>query len=175
MIASDASELLLVKIIDYGVAKVIASQTDTMDQTQAGFIGTPAFASPEQFAETGKAQIDTRSDVYALGVTLWYLLTGQPPFRGETLEQIRSSREELPIDQLKAAHVPVKVVALLKSILAVDPAKRPQTARKLLEAVHHCREKFEPSARLRRKRWILAAAGAALLFVALVAATLLYR
>jgi tRNA A-37 threonylcarbamoyl transferase component Bud32 len=67
MIASDASELLLVKIIDYGVAKVVASQTDAMDQTQAGFIGTPAFASPEQFAETGKPRIDTRSDIYSLG------------------------------------------------------------------------------------------------------------
>jgi serine/threonine protein kinase len=175
MIASDASELLLVKIIDYGVAKVVVSQTDTMDQTQAGFIGTPAFASPEQFAETGKPRIDTRSDIYSLGVTLWYLLTGHGPFRGETLEQIRSTREELPLEQLKAVHVPVKVIALLKSILAVDPAKRPQTARELLAVVHHCREKFEPRARVRRKRLILAAAGSALLFAALVVAMFLHQ
>jgi serine/threonine protein kinase len=175
MIASDASELLLVKIIDYGVAKVIASQTDAMDQTQAGFIGTPAFASPEQFAETEKPQIDTRSDIYSLGVTLWYLLTGQAPFRGETLEQIRSSREELPLEQLKAAHVPATVIALLKSILAVDPAKRPQTARELLAAVHRCGERFEPRARLRRKRFFLAAAGSALLFIALIIATRLHQ
>src|SRR5215468_8545221 len=88
MIASDASELLLVKIIDYGVAKVAALPTDGMDQTQAGFIGTPAFASPEQFAENGTPQIDTRSDIYSLGVTLWYLLTGKTPFRGGTLKEI---------------------------------------------------------------------------------------
>src|SRR5262249_38060813 len=44
MIESDPSGQLLVKIIDYGVAKVVASETDTVDQTQAGFIGTPAFA-----------------------------------------------------------------------------------------------------------------------------------
>ena len=175
MIASDASELLLVKIIDYGVAKVVASETDTMDQTQAGFIGTPAFASPEQFAETGKPPIDTRSDIYSLGVTLWYLLTGQTPFRGETLEQIRSSREELPLDQLKTVHVPVAVIALLKSILAVDPAKRPQTPRELLAAVHRCREKFEPRARLRRKRLILAAAGSALLLTALFVVMVLHQ
>ena len=173
MIASDASELLLVKIIDYGVAKVLASQTDTMDETQAGFIGTPAFASPEQFAETGKPGIDTRSDIYSLGVTLWYLLTGETPFRGETLEEIRSSREELPLEQLKTVHVPVKVIALLKSILAVDPVKRPQTSRELLAAVHRCHEKFEPRARLRRKRLILSAAGSALLFTALAVAVLL--
>jgi serine/threonine protein kinase/Flp pilus assembly protein TadD len=175
MIASDASELPLVKIIDYGVAKVVASQTDTIDQTQAGFIGTPAFASPEQFAEPGKTRIDTRSDIYSLGVTLWYLLTRQMPFGGETLEQIRSGREELPLEQLKAVHVPAKVIALLKSMLAVDPAKRPQTARELLAAVHRCHEKFEPRARLRRKHLILAAAGSALFLTALIIATLLYE
>ncbi|MGC2352489.1 MAG: serine/threonine-protein kinase, partial [Candidatus Udaeobacter sp.] len=76
MIESHASDQLLVKIIDYGVAKVIAAQDPTL-RTQAGFIGTPAFASPEQFDEVGQQQIDTRSDVYALGVTFWYLLTGR--------------------------------------------------------------------------------------------------
>src|SRR5215831_5649371 len=175
MMEMDPSDQVLVKIIDYGVAKVVASETDTVDQTQGGFIGTPAFASPEQFVETGKARIDARSDIYSLGVTLWYLLTRQTPFWGETLEQIRSSREELPVEQLKAVHVPAKVIALLKSILAVDPAKRPQTARELLAAVHRCHEKFEPRARLRRKRLIVAAAGLALLFTAFIIATRLYQ
>src|SRR6478736_5026862 len=63
MIESHAGDQLLIKIIDYGVAKVIAAQNPTF-RTQAGFIGTPAFASPEQFDETGQQQIDTRSDVY---------------------------------------------------------------------------------------------------------------
>src|SRR5262249_15726012 len=59
MIESDPSDQLLVKIIDYGVARVVVPETDAMDQTQAGFIGTPAFASPEQFDNGHK--IDTRS------------------------------------------------------------------------------------------------------------------
>ena len=54
MIESHASDQLLVKIIDYGVAKVIAEENPTF-RTQAGFIGTPAFASPEQFDEVGPA------------------------------------------------------------------------------------------------------------------------
>src|SRR5262249_56276075 len=54
MIESDPSDQLLVKIIDYGVAKVLVPETDMMDQTQAGFIGTPAFATPEQFANDNK-------------------------------------------------------------------------------------------------------------------------
>ena len=70
MIESDASGALLVKIIDYGVAKVLAAQTDPIEQTQIGFIGTPAFASPEQFGEPGNAAVDARSDIYSLGVTL---------------------------------------------------------------------------------------------------------
>ena len=65
MIESHASDQLLVKIIDYGVAKVIAAQADATYRTQAGFIGTPAFASPEQFDEAGQQQIDTRSDIYS--------------------------------------------------------------------------------------------------------------
>src|SRR5215831_2361732 len=85
MIESDPSDQLLVKIIDYGVAKVVVPETDTMDQTQAGFIGTPAFASPEQFGNGYK--IDTRSDIYSLGATLWYLLTGRVPFLSGSMEE----------------------------------------------------------------------------------------
>ena len=146
MIESHASDQLLVKIIDYGVAKVIATQDATF-RTQAGFIGTPAFASPEQFDETGQQQIDTRSDVYAFGVTFWYLLTGCTPFAGRSIEQIRANQaKQLPLKQLKSAHVPLECVTLLKSVLALDPAKRPQTARELLTKIHRCYLRFEPAA-----------------------------
>jgi serine/threonine protein kinase len=70
MLESDASETLVLKVIDYGVAKVMGPQAEPgAEQTQAGFIGTPAFASPEQFAGAGLLPIDTRSDIYSLGVT----------------------------------------------------------------------------------------------------------
>src|SRR6266478_7185928 len=89
MLESDASETLTVKVIDYGVAKVMGPQAEPgAEQTQAGFIGTPAFASPEQFAGAGQLPIDPRSDIYSLGVTLWYLLTGRTPFVGRTMEEI---------------------------------------------------------------------------------------
>ena len=99
-------------------------------QTQAGFIGTPAFASPEQFNEAGQQQVDTRSDIYSLGIVFWYLLTGRTPFAGQTSQEVRAKQSgELPLEQLKAAHVPARVVGLLRSMLAVDPEKRPQNAR----------------------------------------------
>ncbi len=174
MIESAASGEVLVKIIDYGVAKVMAS--DATAQTQAGFIGTPAFASPEQFDEAGQRQIDARSDIYSLGVTFWYLLTGRTPFVGRTIEEIRARQtQDLPLQQLKRAHVPMPVISLLKSMLAVDTGKRPQSARELLAAVHRCYLRFEPRARLRRKRLVLVTAGSTLAILAIAFATFLYQ
>jgi serine/threonine protein kinase/Tfp pilus assembly protein PilF len=177
MLESDPSETLVVKVIDYGVAKVMRAQTEPgAEQTQAGFIGTPAFASPEQFAGAGQSPIDTRSDIYSLGVTLWYLLTGRTPFVGRTMEEIRSKQtRELPLEQLRSLHLPGQVIALLKSMLALDPKDRPQTARELLSAVHSCYARFNPEARSRRRQ--LAMAGAALTFtiVAIALGTWLYQ
>jgi serine/threonine-protein kinase len=151
MIESDPSDQLLVKIIDYGVAKVVVSETDTIDQTQAGFIGTPAFASPEQFGNVHK--IDTRSDIYSLGATLWYLLTGRVPFLSSSMEEIRAKQDKaLPVEELRGLHVPGHVVSLLKSMLAPDPKDRPQSTRELLPALHRCCARFNPEARVRRRR-----------------------
>jgi TolB-like protein len=149
---------------------------DATVQTQAGFIGTPSFASPEQFDEAGEQQIDTRSDIYALGVTFWYLLTGRTPFAGRPIEEIRTRQtRQLPVEQLKSVHAPLQVVSLLKSMLAVDPARRPQTALELLTAVHRCYARFEPAAQRRRKRLIFAV-GALGLMVALVSlVTFIYQ
>src|SRR3954447_10079184 len=123
MLESDSSGTLRVKLIDYGVAKVMGPQTQSgAGQTQAGFIGTPAFASPEQFAGAGQLPVDTRSDIYSLGVTLWYLLTGRAAFVGRTMEEIRARQtSDLPLEQLKGLHIPSQVSALLKSMLATDP------------------------------------------------------
>jgi serine/threonine protein kinase len=176
MIESHAGDQLLVKIIDYGIAKVMAAQTDATNLTQAGFIGTPAFASPEQFDETGRQKIDTRSDIYSLGVTFWYLVTGQMPFAGRSTEEVRAKQaEELPLKQLKNAHVPLECVTLLKSVLAIDPGKRPQTARELLTQVHRCWQRFEPVARRRRKRLVIASTGLAVGAALLLLASFVYQ
>ena len=151
---SQISDSLLVKVIDFGIAKITGSG---IDQTQADFIGTPAYASPEQFTSSGEVQIDTRSDIYSLGITLWYLISGRTPFVGRTLEEIQKKQsEELPLEQLRRANVPKRMVGLVKSMLAVDPGDRPQSARELLDAIHRCRrqEDDEPAmieAALRRE------------------------
>jgi eukaryotic-like serine/threonine-protein kinase len=149
----------VVKVIDYGVAKVLDPAAERApEQTQTSFIGTPAFASPEQFASSGGTPIDTRSDIYSLGVTFWYLLTGRTPFVGRTLEEIRNRQlEALPVEQLRRLQVPRRCIALLRSMLALDPSDRPQSARQLLSEVYHL--KFSAEARAHRRRAALSAAG----------------
>jgi serine/threonine protein kinase/Flp pilus assembly protein TadD len=120
------SGIPVVKIIDFGLAKAIHTQTDPQSLTHDRFVGTPAFASPEQFEHSA---LDIRSDVYSLGETLWFALTGKTPFKGHSVEEIHQAQQSnvLPIEQLKAAHVPSRFRSLLESMLAVDPAARPGT------------------------------------------------
>jgi TolB-like protein/Flp pilus assembly protein TadD len=127
----------VVKVIDFGVAKALVEKPDAMGLTHEGFVGTPAFASPEQFTD---ARVDVRSDIYSLGATLWYLLTGHRPFQGATIEQIRASQysQALPIEQLKAARVPSRLISLLVSMLAAEPAARPDV-RALTSQLRDCR------------------------------------
>ena len=116
----------LVKIIDFGLAKALNAETDPQSLTHDRFVGTPAFASPEQFEHS---TLDVRSDIYSLGETLWFALTGKTPFPGHSLEEIHRAQQSnaLPIEQLKAAHVPHRVRSLLESMLALGPAARPST------------------------------------------------
>ena len=77
-----------IKVIDFGVAKALAATPETRELTHGGFVGTPAFASPEQL---NCAPVDVRSDIYSLGATLWYLLTGHLPF-GDRAERVARPR-----------------------------------------------------------------------------------
>ena len=116
----------IVKIIDFGLAKVLNAPVELTRLTHDGFVGTPAFASPEQFENSA---LDVRSDIYSLGATLWFALTGKTPFGGQGFEEIRRAQQSdvLPIEQLKAARVPSRLKSLLKSMLAFEPAARPGT------------------------------------------------
>ncbi|HMF46589.1 MAG TPA: protein kinase, partial [Candidatus Udaeobacter sp.] len=120
------SGIPVVKIIDFGLAKAFHTETDPKSLTHGEFVGTPVFASPEQFEHSA---LDVRSDIYSLGETLWFALTGKPPFAGHTLSEIHRAQKSntLPTEQLKAAHVPHRLKSLIESMLAFEPASRPGT------------------------------------------------
>jgi serine/threonine protein kinase len=144
---------LLVKIIDFGLAKAIHTATDPKSLTHDRFVGTPAFASPEQFEHSA---LDVRSDIYSLGETLWFALTGKTAFAGRSIEEIHRAQQRnvLPIEQLKAAHVPHCLKSMLESMLALEPASRPGT-QELAARLQRC----SPEARsVRRTRITLGAA-----------------
>jgi TolB-like protein/Flp pilus assembly protein TadD len=148
-------EGLEVKVIDFGLAKAIAAAESEMDITHGEFVGTPNFASPEQF-ESGP--VDVRSDIYSLGATLWFALTGKTPFAGRNIEEIRSAQQSgaLPVKQLDAARVPSRLRSLLKSMLAFEPAARPGI-HDLAARLQRCSAEAIPE-RIRGVRVALAAA-----------------
>jgi eukaryotic-like serine/threonine-protein kinase len=153
----DETQPPLVKVIDFGLAKVVGEVADPMTLTHGGFVGTPAFASPEQFAHK---PLDVRSDIFSLGATLWFALTGKTPFAGRNVNQIRAAQTAgvLPLEQVKAARVPKMLMSILQSMLAHEPAARPSvtiTSERLRRA--------ERSMRLTRRRIYLVTAAAIIL------------
>jgi TolB-like protein/Tfp pilus assembly protein PilF/tRNA A-37 threonylcarbamoyl transferase component Bud32 len=135
-----------VKVIDFGLAKAVSVAAANADappgasqglETRGGFLGTPQFASPEQF---DNGPVDVRSDVFSLGIVLWYLLTGALPFDGRSLAEIhhRQLHLPLPVEQLNRKRVPGPLVSLVASMLAADPLDRPASAMALHNRLEQC-------------------------------------
>jgi serine/threonine protein kinase len=96
--------------------------------TRVGAImGTPLYMSPEQ---CGGGYVDTRSDIYSLGVITYQMLAGEPPFAGNTSTVMRAHREEQPLHLRERAEkkIPKRVAGVVMSALSKNPAERPQTA-----------------------------------------------
>jgi serine/threonine protein kinase len=134
MVSCQDGKLETVKIIDLGLAKGVAEENTL--STVGAFVGTPAYASPEQFAGIAT---DIRSDLYSLGVTLWEMLNGKVPFSGSAAELMyQHQHAEPPIEKLR--NVPEPVIALLEVLLAKDPNRRFQTPVQLQKAAARVRE-----------------------------------
>jgi len=124
-------------IADFGIAKAVdAASGEDATATATGLtVGTPRYMSPEQ--ATGAAEIDGRSDVYALGCVLWEMLAGQPPFDGPTPHVIlaRKATEEPPEVRVIRKTVPPALENVLAKAMATSPADRFQTAGELASAL----------------------------------------
>ncbi len=129
----DGSESF-VKVLDFGVAKLMAVESN-LTTTGATF-GTPEYMSPEQVQSK---DIDQRSDLYALGIILYQMLAGAPPFSGNSAVTVALSHvRQRPPAIRDRSDVPRPLLGLVKRLLAKDPRDRPQSARELagdLEAI----------------------------------------
>jgi serine/threonine protein kinase/tetratricopeptide (TPR) repeat protein len=135
------------KIIDLGLAKSLDEPgAQTAISTPGAFAGTAEFASPEQFAGV---QVDIRSDLYSLGVTLWEMVTGKTPFRGTPSEVMyQHQHTPLPLEEVKG--VPQPLVVLFETLLEKDPGRRFQDPGELLKAIPTITERIEAGRRITR-------------------------
>jgi len=121
-----------VKVADLGLARPIREDTEVTNPGQV--IGTPVYMAPEQCRS---GPIDTRTDLYSLGATLYMLLAGKPPFRADSTAALVHRVVNEPPRPLKSAapETPDKVVALVQRLMAKHPVARYQTAREVIEAI----------------------------------------
>ena len=151
-----------VKVIDFGLAKMVGHQEPRDRITYDGFIGTPAFASPEQFSG---ATIDRRSDYFSLGSTLFYLLTGKQPFKADEIAKLLSRTDpvgtssRLPLPKT----IPLPVQKLTTALLSPDPKDRPQNGQALMGAIARCQRALEGKKRIGNITFWTTAVGASLL------------
>src|SRR5262249_54951834 len=123
-----------VKILDMGLAR-LAGQGET-GLTQTGqVLGTPDYLAPEQAFDARKA--DIRSDIYSLGCTLYFLLTGRPPFTAETLAQVllKHQMEQAPALASLRPDVTPALQTVLSTMMAKQPEQRYQTPTEAAEAL----------------------------------------
>lgn len=126
------------KILDFGIAKLVADH-DAASRTQAGAIlGTPMYMSPEQCRNAGG--VDHRTDIYALGCVLFHMLCGRPPFAGTSSGDLIAAHlfEEPPSASSCAALVPAELDAIVARCLRKDADERFVTMSELARSLAPC-------------------------------------
>lgn len=120
-------------LVDFGIVKYLDGGAG---HTQTGFIvGTPLYMSPEQ--ALGRHDVDARADIYGIGVVLFQMLTGAPPFEGDDSQEIvtRHLHEPVPVATLSSDRVPPWLKSVILRCLAKHPDDRYPSARAVLEAL----------------------------------------
>ncbi len=158
-----------VRVLDLGLAR-FASEGPSQLTATGEMLGTVDYMAPEQALSTRQA--DARSDIYSLGCTLAYLLTGQPPFSGESVLKRLMAHRDTPVPSLcDLRHdVPDSVNRIFQKMVAKQPAERYQSMRELLVDL----EPFVGSRRARSRGWQRGVLATVAVFV-LVAAVLILR
>jgi serine/threonine protein kinase len=165
------------KVLDFGIAKMIEDDSNVELTGANDMIGTPAYMSPEQIqvgfgGEDEKGEVDARSDIYSTGIVLYHLLTGTLPFRGNKMTLLASHLHNKPMEIKEAnpaTQVPSAVERVVMQCLEKDPARRPQSARELAEMFRQAAGIAggpAPAARAQALPWLRVAAVAGILLLA---------
>ncbi|HEV3339397.1 MAG TPA: protein kinase, partial [Pirellulales bacterium] len=125
-----------IKILDFGLAKATSEKGAEAGLTKSGqMLGTPDYVAPEQTLDAHNA--DIRADIYSLGCTLYFLLSGGPPFQETSLYAILEAhhkRDPKPLNLMRP-DVPVELAAVVGKMMAKEPAKRYQTPVEVAKAL----------------------------------------
>lgn len=128
-------EAAFVKVLDFGIAKLTRAHDPRITRSGA-ILGTPQYMAPEQLREQ---PLDERTDIHALGLIGYELLTGEVPFRGEStmdlMMRVLNEEAEPPSRKPRGEHVSAATEALICKCLAKDPSQRFQTPAELREAL----------------------------------------
>jgi|SRR5579883_439710 len=148
----------VVKIADFGLARLVVSEEPPQDGSVPVVLGTPEYMAPEQARDPKNA--DIRSDLYSLGCTLYFLLRGQPPFTGGSrLQTLLDHQDATPA---AIPELPLAVSAVIERLLAKDPAERFSTPAQLAEALSRVVGTQQPttaSSIPTRRRWLMFGGG----------------
>ncbi len=122
-------------VADFGIARAISAGGWDEVQLGRGLLGTPAYMSPEQAQSSSR--VDGRSDLYSLGCVLYEMLTGEPPFRGTTPEEVVVQHIEVEPQPVHARRPALTrdLELLVGKALAKHPADRYQTAQQFIDAI----------------------------------------
>lgn len=126
-----------IKVLDFGLVREVKGESDLTASNLNAVVGSPLYMSPEAILTPDR--IDARADIYGLGCVMYFLITGAPPFSGQTVVEVCAHHLHTPPEppSLRVS-VPADLERVVLACLAKEPAARPASAREIAEALTRC-------------------------------------